>query len=79
MSFFGRAGFVMNESNQPFVESFWFTAVMSAVSVAMLGEQTVSLFSGDMRNLIGISIWLMIAYHFMHLNLKYWQRPKSQA
>jgi hypothetical protein len=40
----------MSDTKTSIVESLWFTAVMSVVSLAALVEKAVTLYSGDTRN-----------------------------
>ena len=68
----------VNEKKKPPMESFWFTAVMSIVSLVVLAECVVRLASGDTGNLIKIPIWVLIAYHFLSVSYRSWQEPSGK-
>ena len=57
----------MTTKKKSFIESTWFTAIMSVVAVVVLVENVVRLWGGDMLSLIRIPIWLLIAYYFISM------------
>ena len=57
----------MTTNKKSFLESTWFTAIMSVVAVVVLVENVVRLWGGDMLSLIRIPIWLLIAYYFISM------------
>lgn len=69
----------MNSNKTSIISSFWFAAAMSVVSVFVLGEKLVTFSSGDMRNMILIPIWILIAYHFISVTYKSWKQSSRQA
>ena len=70
----------MNEKKKSIITSLWFTTAMSIVAILLFCENAVTFYSGDTRNLIGtarITIWLLIAYHFISLSAQSWKRSSS--
>ena len=61
------ARILMTTKKKSFIESTWFTAIMSVVAVVVLVENVVRLWGGDMLSLIRIPIWLLIAYYFISM------------
>ena len=71
----------MNEKKKSMITSLWFTTVMSVVAILMFCENAVTFYSGDTRNLIGtarVTIWLLIAYHFISLTSRSWKQSSRQ-
>ncbi len=64
----------MSEKKKSFITSIWFTGAMSVVAIVVLGEKLVIFSSGDIRNLIGIPIWILIAYHFISVTYRSWKQ-----
>jgi hypothetical protein len=69
----------MSSNKTSFIASFWFTATMSVVAIVVLAEKLIMFNSGDLRNLIGIPIWILIAYHFITVTYQSWKQTSRQV
>jgi len=64
------------EKIKTFFDSLWFNAVMSVVSVVVLGERIIlNYLSGDYyHEFILIIIWIIIVFHFIVTTKKAYKR-----
>ena len=59
----------MKQKNDSIFDSFWFSAVMSLVSVATLVYKTITTYA-EGREIPGMVIWIVIVFHFVRASYK---------
>ncbi len=62
----------MKGTIKSFIESFWFNAIMSVISVFALGEKVIASYTSEspLQHLVGLMIWLVLAFHFIRAAIR---------
>ena len=66
----------MKQKSGSFLHSLWFLAVVSLVSVSVLVDKTITVYS-EGKDLLGLIIWTVIAFHFVRATHKAWVTPRG--
>ena len=66
----------MNENIKSFFESKWFNTIASLISIYILVDIIIEIYkTGQFK--IMLIVWLVIAYHFLSVSYKTWEKNST--